>query len=175
LIRPGQQALLPLAVLTLYAVTTACSSEATASRTQLEQRLVTVQRQKVPELVVGTAHCSGNLAATSGSKVTCTVLVDGVSVPWTFTATGRHGGKLSYTVRNTQPVIDFAKAEIVVKSRLTTAAEAATVHCGAPGGHPVLVAPVGATFPCTLALGASSRTVTLRIDDLDGNAHVVSG
>lgn len=148
---------------------------ATDLRRDIEAKLVDTQRKAAPDLKVGKASCPAALSkpiAKIGSGLhRCTVVVEGVSVPYDVTL--RLGGLVkggSYTLQNAKAVIDTKKLAAIAATVVDDPASA-TISCGKSR---VVVAAPGATLTCTVKEAESTETLTFTVKDLRGTVGLAT-
>ena len=138
-------------------------------RREVEASLVETQRTAAPDLKVGKATCPAALAkpiAKIASGVhRCSVVVEGVSVPYDVTV--RVGGLVkggSFVLQNAKAVIDTKKLATIAATVVDDPAKA-KISCGK---RRVIVADPGTTVSCSVVEGESSETLTFIVKDLRG-------
>ena len=155
--------------LTLVPIRSVAAAATTDLRREVEASLVDTQRKAAPDLKVGKATCPAALAkpiAKIGSGVhRCTVMVEGVSVPYDVTI--RLGGLVkggSFVLQNAKAVIDTKKLAAIAATVVDDPSKA-KISCGK--GR-VVVAEPGGTVSCTVVEGESTETLTFMVKDLRG-------
>ncbi len=138
-------------------------------RKEVEASLVETQRKAAPDLKVGKATCPSALAKPI-SKIAsgvhrCSVVVEGVSVPYDVTV--RVGGLVkggSFVLQNAKAVIDTKKLAAIAATVVDDPTKA-KISCGK--GR-VVVAEPGASVSCSVVEGESTETLTFTVKDLRG-------
>lgn len=152
------------------------SEPATADvRTDIEAKLVDTQKKAAPDLVVGKATCAASLAKPAGKVAVgvhrCTVVVEGVGVPYDVTVrTGGASKNGTYTMQNAKAVIDTKKL-IAIAASVVDDPSKARISCGKAR---VVVAAPGSTLACTVVDGDTTQTLTFAVKDLRGVVSLVS-
>ena len=144
-------------------------------RSDVEAKLVDTQKKAAPDLAVGKATCAASLAKPAGKVAAgvhrCTVIVEGVAVPYDVTV--RTGGATkngTYTMQNAKAVIDTKKLVAIAASVVDDPSKA-KITCGKAR---VVVAAPGSTLACTVVDGNSTQTLTFAVKDLRGVVSLVS-
>lgn len=144
-------------------------------RSDVEAKLIDTQKKAAPDLKVGKATCPVALSKPANKLVPgvhrCTVLVEGVSVPYDVTL--RTGGAVkggSFTMQNAKAVIDTKKL-IAIAATVVDDPSTAKISCGKAR---VVVAAPGATLECTVVDGEATEKLTFAVKDLRGVVSLVS-
>jgi hypothetical protein len=149
----------------------ASAATTTDLKKEIEAKIVQVQQSAAPKLKVGPATCPDKLAG-SPKKVpigtyTCTVLIEGVSAPYTVVV--KDGGFLKsgvYSISPAKAIIDLTKVVGFVRDNLDPKeASIAKITCGK--GVVVVLEP-NATIVCSVTVAASTQKYTFVVKDVNG-------
>lgn len=140
-----------------------------ADTREIEELLVTTQRQATPDLEIRGATCPARVEVTRGTTFQCSVVIENIVVPYevalvdvdTPSRTGR------YDIRPAKAVILMPK----VAETLGRANPGARIDCG---NDKVRVLDPGQTLRCTVTFGGPPQVVTLRVDDVAGTVSPVA-
>jgi hypothetical protein len=144
-------------------------------KTDVETKLVETQKRAAPDLVVGKATCPAPMAKaaakTTAATHRCSVLVEGVSVPYDVTIRANSSVKGgTYTLANAKAVIDMRKL-VAIASTVVDNPATAKITCG--GKARVVVAEPGAKVTCVVIEGPNKQTLTFAVQDLRGVVSLV--
>lgn len=117
---------------------------------------------------IGKARCPADVPLKEGMRVRCTLAVDDARVPYAVTLRHVHAAHVAVRASLAGVVVPASSLQDYVRSTLSKAAQGAVVDCGA---H-YLVARVGHTFDCTLALGGQQQPIKVTIKDSQGTMAV---
>jgi hypothetical protein len=118
---------------------------------------------------VGPADCAGHPALREGMSLRCTLAVADVSVPYRLTLHHVHSSKVRVDVALDAVVIRTADVRDFLRAQLPKAFAHARVECG---DDDYVVTDVGKTLGCTVASGAQSTSVTVKVEDEDGRVSI---
>jgi hypothetical protein len=136
---------------------------------QVESVVLATQKRATPTLDVRDPSCPARVVVTEGATFRCTVVLEGVIVPYDVTLKNVNSGSKtgSYDI---QPA-----AAIILVSKLVDAlqrnAPGTNIDCGP---QKILVVAVGATFDCQATRNLTTQKITLKVDDLSGNVTQVT-
>lgn len=174
-----------LAVAAVLAVTTtSCSrsgkshgdtttTERAVDTQQVENVVLATQKRATPDLDVRDPSCPARVVVSEGATFRCTVVLEGVVVPYDVTLKDVNSGSQtgSYDIRPADAIILVPK----LVDALQHNAPGTHIDCGP---QKILVLAVAATFDCQATPGqpanAPAQTITLRVDDVNGNVTQVS-
>jgi len=133
---------------------------------EVENTLVATQKRATPELDVRDPSCPARVEVSEGVTFPCTIAVEGVIVPYQVTLADV-ATRVRYNIRPAKAILLLSK----LADALTAQVPTANVDCGP---ERIKVLDVGATLDCRLSDRAQSRTITFRVDDVDGNVSPVN-
>ena len=133
---------------------------------EVENTLVATQKRATPELDVRDPSCPARVEVSEGATFSCTIAVEGVVVPYQVTLADT-ATRIRYNIRPAKAILLIPKLVEALRAQ----APNATVDCGT---ERIKVLDVGATLDCRLADRSTSRTITFRVDDVDGNVSPVA-
>lgn len=149
--------------------TKSTGSDKTLDMDAVTAKIEAAQKEKTPDLEVGTATCPDDVAAEKGATFECTIDIAGVTALFRVTVTEASGEAGSFDVKPAKPIIGVAKAVELIRSNLDPSAGDVQIDCGDAA---VKVLDVGATFPCTLTSGADTQTVNVLVKDAEGTVSI---
>ena len=152
----------------------ACGGEQVAgtrfvNRVQVEALLRQRQTERNPRLKVESATCPDGVVARQGESFECTVVVEGVSVPFTVTIFEVLGDQVRYDLRSRQAIVDVAGVVDFVRSRLDGVWRTAKIDCGPAK---VRVLEIGGILECTVFNGTATRYIQAVVEDKDGTVNL---
>jgi hypothetical protein len=116
------------------------------------------------------ASCPDDLETEEGMTFRCTLKVSGAAMPYRITLTDLDAEKVTVSAAPDGVLISGVKVRDFVRTTLPKSSAAADVDCGGP----FVVAEVGETLDCTLALGAQERPIKVTVKDEAGVVSVGS-
>ena len=135
----------------------------------IEQLLVARQKSQSPDFDVRDPSCPARIIVAEGETFQCTVIVEGVVVPYQVTLrdVNQNSKTAGYDLRPAKAILSIPK----LVEALQRNSPGARIDCGP---ERVKVLDTGATFDCTVtdAAGAAQK-ITLRVNDLQGNVSQV--
>jgi hypothetical protein len=136
---------------------------------QLETKLVELQKEKSPDLNVEGAECPPEVDLEQGSSFECTVTIEGVAAPYSVTLTedDPEAEAGSFHVEPAKAIIDVS----IVTEFISSQAGGGEAECGS---EKVIVSDVGGTFDCTVSIGGQTQDVEMIVKDIDGTVAVNS-
>ena len=137
---------------------------------EIEQLLVAKQRAQSPDFDVRDPSCPARIIVAEGETFQCTVVVEGVIVPYQVTLrdVNQNSKTAGYDLRPAKAILSIPK----LVEALQANAAGSRIDCG-PDRVKVLDA--GATFTCSVTTGTGPpQQVTLRVKDLQGNVEQVA-
>lgn len=138
---------------------------------EVETLLVDAQRRASPDFSVGAASCPDRVTVEEGAAFRCTVVVEGLEVPYRVTLgnlnTGEQTGRFQF--RPAKALLSVPRLVDFLKGASTD--PAARVDCGPDR---IKVVDPGTTMECNLTDGDGSHTATLRVEDVQGRVTLVS-
>jgi uncharacterized metal-binding protein len=134
----------------------------------VESLLVANQKRASPEFDVGAASCPARVVVTEGTTFQCTVVVEGVVVPYDVTLTDVNGTSKTggFDIRPAKAILSIPK----LVDALGRNAPGTRIDCGP---ERVRVYDVGATFDCQAIDAQGAHPITLRVNDIHGNVTQV--
>ena len=107
----------------------------------------------------------------TGTKFTCTVLIEGTRATYAVTLRDVDAAKATgrFALAPAKPIIDVSRIGALIRPKLQPTARAAEVRCGTAK---VRVVEVGASIACTITLGDAVQKVTAQVQDLKGTVVV---
>jgi len=156
------------AAVVLGAGLTACGDEPGWDPTAVEGYLQQSQAQSFPDLEVGAATCPGHHALAATMTVRCTLAVADADVPYRVRLRHAREDEVSVDVTLDSVVLRGSDIESYVRSTMPEDFAQAQVDCG----HDLVVAQVGEDLDCTLASGAQTTPLSLRVEDAAGHLAV---
>lgn len=163
-------------------VTAGCSSSASkegevtadpASRgvdtRDIEQLLVAKQKAQSPDFDVRDPSCPARIIVAEGETFQCTVVVEGVIVPYQVTLRDVNADSKTagYDIRPAKAILSIPK----LVEALQRNSPGSRIDCGP---ERVKILDPGATFDCTVTPAQGvPQPVTLRVNDIDGNVSQV--
>lgn len=157
--------------LSFVAVTFPVSAATTDLKKEIETKIQQVQATAAPTLKVGAATCPAKLGG-APKKIpigtyTCTVVIEGVSAPYTVVI--KDGGFLKsgvYSIAPAKAIIDLTKVVGFVRNSLDPKeAPLAKINCGK--GVVVVLEPTS-TIVCAVTVAASVQKYTFVVKDVNG-------
>lgn len=136
----------------------------------IEQLLVAKQKAQSPDFDVRDPSCPARIIVADGETFQCTVVVEGVVVPYQVTLrdVNENSKTAGYDLRPAKAILSIPK----LVDALQRNSPGSRIDCGP---ERVKVLDVGATFGCSVADAAGVRQpVTLRVVDRDGNVEQVA-
>ncbi len=135
----------------------------------IEQLLVAKQKAQSPDFDVRDPSCPARIVVADGETFRCTVVVEGVVVPYQVTLrdVNENSKTAGYDLRPVKAILSIPK----LVDALQRNSPGARIDCGPDR---VKVLDPGATFQCTVTTAqGASQPVTLRVNDIDGNVSQV--
>ena len=169
------------AIATDSTVTTAAAPSTTVAvddGAALEARMVEQMRQQAKDLTIESADCpEGPPEGDVGATTSCTVRAEGVDVPFTVTLLADNaqtqGGAHNYQIELARPLVNISALVDSIRAQAATQLKVAPgrlqVECGA---SKIQVLDVGATIPCTVASGGTTRRLVATVTDDQGSVQV---
>jgi hypothetical protein len=140
-------------------------------KADIEKRIVEVQRQAAPDLVVGAAVCPDTLSAKT-SKIpigtySCVVTISGVKAPYNVIV--KEGGFQNsgiFQVAPSKAIVSVGKIQSFIQTSLDPVeAEKAKISCGKAK---VIVGDPGTLITCTLTVEADVQKLVFEIRNVNG-------
>lgn len=131
---------------------------------EVEELLVATQKRASPDFDVRDPSCPARVVIGQGTSFQCTVVVDGVIVPYqvTLAEIGGPDGAGRYELRPAKAILSIPK----LVDALQRNNPGSRVDCGPDR---VKALDVGATFDCTVTpANGTPQPVKLKVDDLQG-------
>ncbi len=160
-----------LAAAVLSVLLGACGSTGSSAdldRAKAEREIGRLLAKAYPDLAVGRVACPEHRARRKGGRLTCVARVESLPVHVRAVQTDDHG---TLQVESREAVVSRSKAVAFVRQQLAARGVLSTVDCGRDR---VLVRSPGETFDCSVRGEAGEGTVTLRVEDVDGDVAVVA-
>lgn len=137
---------------------------------KLKKALIKLASDDYAPAKAGDPLCPSKVKQQSGLTFTCTIPVGGKSLTYEIT---QKDGKGKVHIEPTKAVISRAKAVATLKDRLTKGNPKATAISVDCGKEAILILAPAATFTCTGTVtdaeGTHSGTITVKVDDVQGN------
>jgi hypothetical protein len=156
------------ATVVLGAALTSCGDEPGWDPTAVESFLRTSQAGSFPDLDVGAATCPGHHTLAATMTVRCTLAVADAEVPYRVRLGHGREDHVSVDVALDSVVLRSADIQLYVRSTLPKDFKQAQVDCG----HVLVVAQVGDALDCTLASGAETKPLSVKVEDAAGHLTV---
>ena len=144
---------------------TASTTPKVVDTREVENTLVATQKRATPDLDVRDPACPARVEVSEGATFACTIAVEGVIVPYSVTLADV-ATRIRYNIRPAKAILLLSKLADALRAQVPDA----TVDCGP---ERIKVLDVGATLDCRLSNRTTARTVTFRVDDVDGNVTPV--
>ena len=167
----------PLAALAMVATTLAGSwllptaaHAANLDVGKLKKSLIKLASNDYAPAKAGEPLCPAKVKQQTGLTFTCTIPVGGKSLTYEITQKDAKG---NVHIEPTKAVISRAKAVVTLKDRLSKGNPKATTISVDCGKEAILILAPAATFTCTGTVtdadGTHSGTITVKVDDVQGN------
>jgi len=149
--------------------TTADAASRGVDTHDIEQLLVAKQKAQSPDFDVRDPSCPARIIVAEGETFQCTVVVEGVIVPYRVTLrdVNENSKTAGYDLRPAKAILSIPK----LVDALQRNSPGSRIDCGP---ERVKVLDPGATFDCSVTSAqGGAQTVTLRVNDIDGNVSQV--
>jgi len=130
---------------------------------------VAKQKARSPDFDVRDPSCPARIVVNEGETFQCTVVVEGVIVPYQVTLrdVNENSKTAGYDLRPAKAILSIPK----LVDALQRNSPGARIDCGP---ERVKVLDPGATFDCMVSSGdGAAQPVKLRVNDIDGNVSQV--
>ena len=137
---------------------------------RLKKALIKLASGDYAPAKAGEPLCPSKVKQQAGLTFTCTIPVGGKSLTYEITQKDAKG---NVHIEPTKAVISRAKAVVTLKDRLSKGNPKATTISVDCGKEAILILAPAATFTCTGTVtdadGTHSGTITVKVDDVQGN------